>query len=77
MAIQVTGKRKRKRASNEALEVAKLEAEESRANARRDTALEIPEEPEKPMHEPASTQHEKRRAPTFADPADAPIYLGD
>lgn len=74
--LKVTGKRKRKRASNEALEVAKIQAEENRANARRDTALEIPDEPEMPMHEPGSTQHGKRRAPTFADPADAPIYLG-
>lgn len=70
-------RRKRKRASNEALEVAKLKAEESRMQARRDTASEPPGTCETPIHEHASTPHEKRRARTFADPADAPIYLGD
>jgi hypothetical protein len=70
-------KRKRKRASNEALEVAKLKAEESRMLGRRDTEPEVPDAPETPAHESAFTRHDKRRSPTFANPADAPIYLGD
>jgi putative transposase len=69
--------RKRKRASKEALELAKLISEQDRLSTRDKAVDATSEKLVPPLSEPKPAASKKRRTPIFADPMDAPIYLGD
>jgi hypothetical protein len=76
--------RKRKHVSKEALEVAKLAAEDKRRTTQRASKPETSDPHETASEAVAqedasgeSARRSNRGGPTFADPIDAPIYLGD